>query len=374
MTSTSTNIFIAPGEWVSRSDAGILFPLESQRPYNFGVVLAAGPGGGRYDMTLTDGDVVAYHMMDPGEVDGVNKKLIEIDGESVLVMDEALVQCKIKNPEMKRKIGEMIKAKERESFFIDYGTDVEMCGFKVAIELKKPDEKTASGIILPEFKMNKAIANGRIVAISDQANKIFANPNELKVGMDVLIDKSPSGGMMPMSGDKVIWRLNSHEIAARFDEESGAWVPVGGRIFIRPLLLFMKKIKQKMPHATLEGVMRDEEFWIDTRRPNILMPITTKFIPQQGEVVAVGGGWSEHYGAAKAQGDTGTPPYGPGDVVLHLLLQTNSGELMRGAELIEINGEELFLVPTNIVEGVLKDGERLSELKKLALRPAWHGL
>jgi co-chaperonin GroES (HSP10) len=369
-----SNVLVYPGELVSRSSGGVLFPNMSIRPYNFGIVVAAGPRSNKYPLTVREGDVVAYHMEDAGEVDGTNKALVELDGEPHMVMDEAMIQAVVTNPEMKNLIGNAIKNKQKVEFEIDYRNDVRMCGFRVAIELRKPDEATPAGVILPEFKMNKATSYGTIVAVSDMANSIFMANDELVPGMEVIVDRAPSGGVMPMSGDKTIWRVNAHEIAAKFDANTERWKPVGGRAFLRPVHMFMRKKKEKIPHPTIIGVETEHEVWIDTRNPSIAYPITHRFMPFQSEVVDVGCGWNEQYGLAKQYGEYGTPPYKAGDIVMHLQIINQHGEIARGVEEIEINGEkEILMMPTSVIEGVIT-GHSLNKFQELSLTPPDHGL
>jgi co-chaperonin GroES (HSP10) len=346
-------VLIDPGNNVEQTEKGIFIPEKSQVPFNFGTVIEAGPGEERYASTVRPGDIVCYEMDDTGAIDGLSKFCISIDGRLALLMDEAFVQGRIKNEEKMKSISSMLKSNKRKSFYLDYEQDVEMCGYKIAVELLKEATVTASGITIPETSMHKQSTRARVLSISPNARGILHNPDELRVGDHILVSKAPSGGILPMSGDKSIWRLNIQEVIARFDEELEFWKPVGGRVLLKPIYPGIKKTTATVPHPTIHGATQQQEAYLDLDS-NLYIPITKRLQVYQGEVMSVGDGWGQSHSTAKIEGTLGRPPFEKGDILLHMRFVSADGDLSRYVESITVNDVEYFLVDIRIIDGKIK--------------------
>ena len=310
------NVSITPG--------GLHIPEHIQAPMFVSKVVAAGPGT-VHPIPFGPGDYIGYYLTELTDLDGIYKRIRRVGNKDYLIVSSYAIQYYFKDRKKAKEIMKVSTGNFRKKIVINYNEDVKMLGRKVAVELLEDPKKTASGIILPDIKMNRKTTRGIVVNISPFANEIFQK-GELAVGDVVMIDRAPSGGLMPLSGEKKIWRLNAQEIVAKMD--GGNWRPIGGRLFAEPILIDVKKKKIKGDHPLLKGVKKEMEVYESLSRPGIYIPITANVYENQAICRAIGSGWSKEHPSAWSLGEVGTQGIEVGDTVLHLNLHNHAGELV----------------------------------------------
>lgn len=359
-------VTVAPGQvlldaqrMVEKTDKGILLALESQIPQQLCRVVAAGkPKYGTVQLHEKDWVYLSIH---PGSIDGLNSRILRVKDHPYLFTNELYLSFKFRK-HMEESIRKYLLFPDKNPIILDYATDVEVLGRKAVLRILKPEEKTRSGILLPDFKMGKdKLVEAEILALGPDANEVFTKPT-LFPGQRVMVSQ-PSGGELPFTPKgELIWRTNGHEILVYFDETQNQWVPIGGRVIVKPLLDGFTAKKITVPHQYIAGATHEIEVYESEANSNIVFPHFSVIPHLQAKVVAVGNGWSEKYSVAVSMGDVGKANVKPGDIVLHTRTVNHQGEQQRGVVSVEIGGEKLLMMPNHILDGKVKERLKLQPL------------
>lgn len=351
---------------VEKTDKGILLAPDSQIPQQLCRVVAAGrPKYGTVQLREKDWVYLTIH---PGSIDGLNNRILRVGNHPYLFTNELYISFKFRK-HMEESIRQYLLKPDKSPIILDYAKDVEVLGRKAILRIIKPEEKSKSGILLPAFKMGKdTLVEAEILALGPDANEVFTEPT-LFTGQRVMVSQ-PSGGELPFTPKgELIWRTNGHEILVYFDDKQNQWVPIGGRVIVKPLLDGFTAKKITVPHHRIAGATHEIEVYESEANPSIVFPHFSVIPHLQAKVVAVGNGWSDKYSVAVSMGDVGKANVKPGDIVLHTRTVNHQGEQQRGVVSVEIGGEKLLMMPNHILDGKVKERLKIQPLSTPELAP-----